>query len=73
MEFALQDLVDYLLAAAGNIPLDKSGIYLISEEDGDLVEKFWTGAEIGEKNFIASEIRKNSPALYILNETEVCK
>lgn len=73
MDFSQQDLVNYLLAASGNIPLDKPGVYLVSEEDGDLIEKLWTGAQVGEQNFIASEIRKDSPALYILNEDEVCQ
>ena len=71
MSFTAQDLVYYLLAAAGAVPLNKPGIYLVSEEDNDLVEKRWTGTEIADQVFIASDIRKNSPALYLLNEDEV--
>jgi len=71
MNFTPQDLVHYLLAAAGAIPLDKPGIYLVSEEDNDLIEKLWTGTEIADQVFIASDVRKNSPALYLLNEDEV--
>lgn len=71
MDFTPQDFVHYLLAAAGAITLDNLGIYLVSEKDNDLIEKLWTGTEIADQVFIASEIRKNSPALYLLNEEEV--
>ncbi|RFU31366.1 hypothetical protein B7463_g4984, partial [Scytalidium lignicola] len=72
MHFTPQDLVHYLLAAAGAIPLDESGIYLVSEEDSDLIEKFWTGTEITDQVFIASDVRENTPAVYLLNENERC-
>lgn len=71
MNFSPQDVVEYLRAAAGAMPLDKPGIYLVSEEDNDLVEKFWTGTELADQVFISSEVRTNSPAVYFLNEGQV--
>lgn len=48
MSFTPQDLVHYLQAASGAIPDDgdRKGIYLVVEEDNDLIEKLWTGSEI---------------------------
>lgn len=71
MDFTPLDLVHYLQAAAGAIPLDTTGIYLITEEDNDLIENLWTGIEIADPVFIASGVRKNTPALYLLNTKEV--
>lgn len=71
MNFTLQDLVHYFLAAAGANPFDKPGIYLVAEEDNDLVEKLWTGIEIGDQVFIASGARTNSPAVYLLDANQV--
>ncbi|KAI0449237.1 hypothetical protein F5B21DRAFT_494987 [Xylaria acuta] len=70
MNFTPQDLVQYLKAASGAIPLDKPGIYLVSEEAGDLIEKCWTGIEIADQVFIASDVRENTPALYLLDKDE---
>ncbi|KAI1118533.1 hypothetical protein F5Y14DRAFT_217786 [Nemania sp. NC0429] len=72
MNFTPQDLVQYLKAASGAIPLDESGIYLVSEEDGDLLEKHWTGIEIADQVFIASDVRENTPAVYLLDKDERC-
>lgn len=71
MDFKPQDFVHYLLAAAGAFPHDQPGISLISEEDGDLIEKLWTGTEIANQVFVASDVRKNTPGLYLLGEEEV--
>ncbi|KDB28230.1 hypothetical protein H109_00013 [Trichophyton interdigitale MR816] len=68
MDFNIQDFVHYLLAAAGAFRHDQPGTYLISEEDGDLVEKLWTGTEIANQVFVASDVRKNTPALYLLGK-----
>ncbi|EGD87059.1 hypothetical protein H112_05581 [Trichophyton rubrum D6] len=70
MDFKPQDFVHYLLAAAGAFPHDQPGISLISEEDGDLIEKLWTGTEIANQVFVASDVRKNTPGLYLLGEEE---
>ncbi|OJJ46601.1 hypothetical protein ASPZODRAFT_142408 [Penicilliopsis zonata CBS 506.65] len=70
MNFSPQDLVHYFSAAAGAFPLDKPGIYLVSEDEEDLVEKLWTGTEIKDEFWIAGEIRTNSPALYLLKEND---
>ena len=71
MGFTPDDLVHYLCAAAGAIPLDTSGIYLVFEEDNDLIEKLWTGTELADQVFIGSGVRENTPALYLLSDNEV--
>ncbi|KAK2882526.1 hypothetical protein FQN49_000252 [Arthroderma sp. PD_2] len=70
MDFKPQDFVHYLLAAAGAFPLDKPGVFLISEEDGDLIEKLWTGTEIADQVLVATDVRENTPALYLLGDDE---
>ncbi|GAM33761.1 hypothetical protein TCE0_013f00897 [Talaromyces pinophilus] len=55
MDFTAQDLVYYLSAAAGAMSQDhmQHGIYLVYEEDGELIEKLWTGSEIKDQVLIA--------------------
>jgi hypothetical protein len=70
MDFTAQDLVYYLSAAAGAMSQDhmQHGIYLVYEEDGELIEKLWTGSEIKDQVLIAENVRTDTPALYLLNE-----
>jgi hypothetical protein len=70
MDFKPQDLIRYLLASGGAVPEDKRGIYLLFEEANELIEKLWTGSEIGDQDIIASDVRKNTSTLYLLNETK---
>jgi len=71
MSFTPKAIVLYLKAASGAIPLDRPGIYLVSEEGGDLSERHWIGAELRDQSFITSDVRENTPALYILTGDEV--
>jgi hypothetical protein len=71
MSFTPEDIVLYFKAASGAIPSDQPGIYLVSEDGGDLIERHRIGAELRDQTFIASDVRENTPALYILTGDEV--
>ncbi|KAI9934519.1 hypothetical protein ASPWEDRAFT_30884 [Aspergillus wentii DTO 134E9] len=68
MDVTLHDLALYFTAATGAMPPDGSGMYLVSEEDGDLIEKLWTGHEVREQVFIAADVKESTPAVYLLDE-----
>ncbi|KAI0886935.1 uncharacterized protein GGS22DRAFT_178918 [Annulohypoxylon maeteangense] len=64
-----QDLARSLVAAGSvNLPDNKGeGIYTLSVRDGYLVEKHWVGDVIQNENVIASNVKDNTTASYLLN------
>lgn len=68
MDVTLQDFAHYLSASAGAMSPDESTMCLIVEEDGDLIEKMWTGTEVSDQVFIATDVKKSTPAVYFLNQ-----
>jgi hypothetical protein len=71
MDVSLQDFARYLAASAGAMSPDESTMCLIVEEDGDLIEKMWTGTEVSDQVFIASDVKKSTPAVYLVNQNVV--
>ncbi|KAF3244061.1 hypothetical protein TWF192_007867 [Orbilia oligospora] len=68
MDFTWQDLVDYLLALSGAMPEESSSIHLLYEEDNLLIEKLWFKSKLLKQYLIASDVRTDTPALYLLND-----
>ncbi|KAI0380477.1 hypothetical protein F5Y04DRAFT_99022 [Hypomontagnella monticulosa] len=57
------------LTAAGSVKIpdgDGEGLYLLSVRDGDLVEKHWVGDSLQEETVVASEVREDTSASYLL-------
>ncbi|KAF3189889.1 hypothetical protein TWF788_009876 [Orbilia oligospora] len=71
MDFTWQDLVDYLLALSGAMPEESSSIHLLYEEDNLLIEKLWFKSKLLKQYLIASDVRTDTPALYLLNDETV--
>ena len=64
---SVQDLAR-CLSAAGDARLpDEAGLYLLNEEDHTLTENLWIGSEVEKQTFIASDVRKNTAAPYLLS------
>ncbi|KAF3173248.1 hypothetical protein EYR41_010027 [Orbilia oligospora] len=68
MDFTWQDLVDYLLALSGAIPEESPSIHLLYEEDNLLIEKLWFRSKLLKQFLITSDVRTDTPALYLLND-----
>ncbi|PWY74494.1 hypothetical protein BO94DRAFT_499928 [Aspergillus sclerotioniger CBS 115572] len=68
MDVSLHDIAYFLKVAAGALSLDGSTLYYIVEEDGNLIEDHWTGSEVKDKVFIASEVKSSPSAKYLLND-----
>lgn len=73
MDVSLQDFAHYLAAPAGAMSRDETAMCLITEEDSDLIEKLWTGTEVSDQVFIASGVKKSTPAVYLCNGNVVSK
>ncbi|KAI1798687.1 hypothetical protein F4811DRAFT_566240 [Daldinia bambusicola] len=64
--------VQYLarsLVSAGSVkvPSDEGeGLYVLSVRDGDLIEKYWVGDAVESENIVASGVRHNTSASYLL-------
>jgi len=71
MTETLQNLVRGLLAA-GVAPTEEgtSGLYLLNEEDGDLMQQLWTANGPGKQTCIASGVKGDSPALDLKVDNE---
>ncbi|KAI1103040.1 hypothetical protein F4804DRAFT_342806 [Jackrogersella minutella] len=63
-----QDLARSLFAAGSVKPEgnEGEGIYLLSVRDGNLVEKHWVGDTLENENVIASDVRNDTSASYLL-------
>ncbi|KAK5995169.1 hypothetical protein PT974_03566 [Cladobotryum mycophilum] len=70
MALTPQYVAQYLNAAAGAIPLDQTGLYLVAEEDDTLFEQFWTETELADQVYIASGVKEGTPVLYLLSKDE---
>ncbi|KAI8963486.1 hypothetical protein F5Y11DRAFT_356292 [Daldinia sp. FL1419] len=69
---SVQDLARSL-AAVGSVKLpgdESEGIYVLSVRDGDLVEKYWVGDLVENENIIASGVRNDTSASYLLGSEE---
>ncbi|KAI0836967.1 hypothetical protein F5Y06DRAFT_288220 [Hypoxylon sp. FL0890] len=64
-----QDLARSLVAAGSvKLPGDEGqGIYLLSVRDGNLVEKHWVGDDLQSEIVVASDVRDNTSAAYLLD------
>jgi hypothetical protein len=71
MDVSLQHLADYLAAPAGSMTPDGSAMCLIEEENGELIEKVWTGNEVSKQVLITSDVKKSTPAVYLVNQNVV--
>ncbi|KAI1371258.1 hypothetical protein F4677DRAFT_457232 [Hypoxylon crocopeplum] len=65
---SVQDLARSLVAAGSvKLPGDQGeGIYLLHVRDGDLVEKHWVGDALRSESIIASDVRDDTSASYLL-------
>ncbi|KAK0645222.1 hypothetical protein DIS24_g8121 [Lasiodiplodia hormozganensis] len=70
MDFAAQDIVNYLCATTGAIPVDRPGIYLTEQDGTELIEKLWTGTETAEELVVAEDVRENTPSLFLQDGKE---
>ena len=68
MSDTLQYLVRNLLAAGGAPSENQKGTNLLYEEDGDLMEQLWTETGQESQRSVASDVKKNTPALYLVGE-----
>ena len=71
MEVSLHDIAYFLKVATGALSFDESTLYYVVEEDGNLIEKHWTGTELRDRVFISSEARSSPSAIYLLNGNTV--
>ncbi|KAK1147885.1 hypothetical protein N8T08_000400 [Aspergillus melleus] len=67
MEVSLHDIAYFLKVATGALSFDESTLYYVVEEDGNLIEKHWTGTELRDRVFISSGARSSPSAKYLLN------
>ncbi|KAI1385441.1 uncharacterized protein F4822DRAFT_344320 [Hypoxylon trugodes] len=65
---SLQDLARSLSAVgSAKLPSNEGeGLYLLSVRDGNLVEKHWIGSTLQSETVIASDMREDTPASYLL-------
>ncbi|KAI2616848.1 hypothetical protein GGR54DRAFT_224093 [Hypoxylon sp. NC1633] len=65
---SVQDLARSLVAAGSvRLPGDGGeGIYLLHVRDGNLIEKHWVGETLQNENIIASDVREDTSASYLL-------
>lgn len=65
MSTAFESLVRNLLAA-GTAPFEDShGVYLLREENGELLRTLWTETGAGEQRLITDSVRANTSAIYL--------
>jgi len=61
-----QDLTLSLLAAGYTKAPEDEGTFLLHEKDNDLYEKLWTGSEEQNETYVASDVKENTPATYLV-------
>ncbi|KAG4221756.1 hypothetical protein PC116_g29768 [Phytophthora cactorum] len=61
------------LVSAGSLKLpsdEGEGIYVLGVRDGDLIERYWVGDMVESENIIASGVRNDTSASYLLGSEE---
>ncbi|KAI1478661.1 hypothetical protein F4774DRAFT_410657 [Daldinia eschscholtzii] len=61
------------LVSAGSLKLpgdEGEGIYVLSVKDGDLIERYWVGDMVESENIVASGVRNDTSASYLLGSEE---
>ncbi|THH06242.1 hypothetical protein EW146_g9675 [Bondarzewia mesenterica] len=61
-----QDLTRRLLAAGGAMDPEGKSMYLLYADHSSLVSKHWTGTSFGDQDVVATSVRTNSTASYLL-------
>ena len=63
-----------LQAAGGAVPADQpQSLYLVTEEDNELMESLVEGSVAMDQDRIATEVKANTPVAYLYkNANEVC-
>ncbi|THH20744.1 hypothetical protein EW146_g691 [Bondarzewia mesenterica] len=61
-----QDLTRRLLAAGGAMHPEGKSMYLLYADRSSLISKHWTGNAFGDQDIVATSVRTNSTASYVL-------
>lgn len=62
-----------LQAASGAVPADAdepNALYLVHEEDGQLVERLMEGSEPTDQDRIATDVKPHTPAAYLYKSAD---